>query len=152
MSHVHISSSFILFGWVVVKALLLTSHPHNISIIDNTIITSYLFLQNCIMFQSDRLEQILTMVYVVQSYWACLRNVVVFCFPHTRRWIKSKTSPIAMFQSVNDWSISSSLQQQFIMFNQFECMKHFKNHRSYSSWHFILRNFLKNCHAISILI
>jgi hypothetical protein len=25
-----------------------------------------------------------------------LRNVVVFCLPHTRRWIESKTSPIAL--------------------------------------------------------
>jgi hypothetical protein len=26
-----------------------------------------------------------------------LRNVVVFCLPHTRRWIESKTSPIALY-------------------------------------------------------
>jgi hypothetical protein len=29
--------------------------------------------------------------------WICLRNVVVFCLPHTRRLTESKTSPIALY-------------------------------------------------------
>jgi hypothetical protein len=35
------------------------------------------------------------MVYVVQSYWAYF-GLYVFFFPHTRLWIESKTSPIAL--------------------------------------------------------
>jgi hypothetical protein len=45
-----------------------------------------------------------------------LRNVVVFCLPHTRRWIESETSPIALynihhrqnpFKSVRDTELRS---------------------------------------------
>jgi hypothetical protein len=75
----------------------------------------------------DRLERILTMVYVVQSYWACfglypsetgsdsvLRQIQspkrcgIFCLPHTRRWIKSKTSPIALYYYIDHSTYAST--------------------------------------------
>jgi hypothetical protein len=49
-----------------------------------------------------------------------LRNVVVFCLPHTRRWIESKTSPIALYNIHNrqnpfkSTSICSPLNFYFI--------------------------------------
>jgi hypothetical protein len=36
-----------------------------------------------------------------------LRNVVVFCLPHTRRWIESKTSPIALYNKTGTWLTDS---------------------------------------------
>jgi hypothetical protein len=34
------------------------------------------------------------------NHRSSLRNVVVFCLPHTRRWIESKISPIALYMIV----------------------------------------------------
>jgi hypothetical protein len=45
-----------------------------------------------------------------------LRNVVVFCLPHTRRWIKSKTSPIALCYIIMlVYSVAACIDRLMIM-------------------------------------
>jgi hypothetical protein len=99
---VSFSTSLNLVGQCKANSLSIFCNPRNKFVLPVTGIKNYVFIKCCVIYWAELfsliqfcwqifnssfigwLERILTMVYV-------------FCLPHTRRWIKSKTSPIARY-------------------------------------------------------